>query len=67
MPGEVVQLIQDIASRTNLLALMESEFVVWPPFPDQDLMGTPLAADTPPNPFPSGENAFGFSGRPVGH
>src|SRR3990167_4496028 len=30
---------------TNLLAVMESEFVVWPTFPGQHLMGTLLAND----------------------
>ena len=52
---------------TNLFALMESEFVVWPTFPDQDLVGTPPAVDPLPNPFQGGQDAFDFSGRPVGH
>ena len=52
---------------TNLLAIVESEFVVRPTFPDQDLVGTLLPADPPANPLQGGENALGFSCRPVGH
>src|SRR6266478_3286384 len=41
-------------ARTNLLTLMESEFVIRPTFPDQNLMGTTLAIDPPPYPFQGG-------------